>query len=93
MVNGKYCFRLASSFYLFVGAGVGQTNASYSGGATGKATGLAFQGLAGMEFRFNHIGLNVQYKQYKYVDSTTGGTGKEVKVGGSGILAGVSIEF
>jgi opacity protein-like surface antigen len=90
MVNGKYYFRAASWFYPFVGAGVGQTNASYSGGLTGKATGLAYQGLAGMEFRFNQIGLNVQYK---YLDSTTGGTGKDVKVGGGGILAGVSIVF
>ena len=90
MVNGKYYFRLGSSIYPFVGAGVGLTNASYSGGLTGNATGPAFQGLAGMEFRFSHIGLNVQYK---YLDSTTGGNGKDVKVGGSGILAGVSIVF
>jgi opacity protein-like surface antigen len=90
MVNGKYYFRVASWFYPFVGAGVGQTNASYSGGLTGKTTGLAYQGLAGMEFRFNQIGLNVQYK---YLDSSTGDTGREVKVGGSGILAGVSIVF
>jgi len=90
MVNGKYYFRLANWIYPFVGAGVGLTNASYSGGLTGNATGPAFQGLAGMEFRFSHIGLNVQYR---YLDSTTGGNGKDVKVGGSGILAGVSIVF
>lgn len=90
MVNGKVYFRLANSFYPFVGAGVGLAKASYSGGLTGNATGLAFQGMAGMEFRFNRIGVNVQFK---YLDSTTGDNGKEVKVGGSGILAGVSIVF
>lgn len=90
MVNGKYYFRLASSFYPFVGAGMGLANASYSGGLTGRTTGFAYQGFAGMEFRFNRIGVNVRYK---YLGSTTGGTGKEVKVGGSGILAGVSIVF
>ena len=90
MVNGKVYFRLANSFYPFVGAGVGLAKASYSGGLTGNATGLAFQGTAGMEFRFNRVGVNVQYK---YLDSTTGDNGKEVKVGGSGILAGVSIVF
>lgn len=89
MLNGKYYFHLASSFYPFVGAGVGLTNASFSGGLTGTASGPAIQGLAGMEFRFNHIGVNVQYK---YLDSTTGSNDK-VKVGGSGILAGVSIVF
>ena len=90
MVNGKYYFHLASWFYPFVGIGVGRTNASYSGGLTGNANGPAYQGLAGMEFRFDRIGVNVQYR---YLDSTTGSTGQEVKVGGSGILAGVSFEF
>ncbi len=90
MVNAKYYFRVANSFYPFVGAGVGQAHASYSGSFKGNATGLAYQGLAGMEFRFNRIGVNVQYR---YLDSTTGDAGKEVKVGGSGVLAGVSIVF
>ena len=90
MVNGKYYFRAASWFYPFVGAGIGAARATYSGGLTGDATGLAYQGLAGMEFRFKPVGL---YLQYKYLSSKTGDTGKEVKVGGSGILAGVSISF
>jgi len=90
MVNGKYYFHAASWFYPFVGAGVGQANASYSGGLTGKVKGLAYQGLAGMEFRFKPVGL---YVQYKYLASTTGDTGNEAKVGGSGVLAGVSISF
>jgi hypothetical protein len=90
MVNGKYYFRAATWFYPFVGAGVGQANASYSGGFSGKVKGLAYQGLAGMEFRFNQVGL---YVQYKYLASKPGSTGNEVNVGGSGILAGVSIIF
>ncbi len=89
LANGKYYFRLANSFYPFVGAGVGLANASYSDGLTGAASGLAFQAFAGMEFRFNQIGVNVQYK---YLDATTGNN-EEVKVGGSGIFAGVSIAF
>ena len=90
LANGKYYFRLANWFYPFVGAGIGLANASYSEGLTGTASGLALQALAGMEFRFNRIGVNVQYK---YLDATTGSSGKEVKVGGSGILAGVSFIF
>lgn len=90
MVNGKYYFRLANSFYPFVGAGVGHATASYSGGLKGRATGLAYQALAGIEFRFNQIAINVQYK---HLDATTGYSGKDVKVGGSGILAGVSFLF
>jgi len=90
MVNGKYYFRAASWFYPFVGAGIGAARATYSGGLTGNPTGLAYQGLAGMEFRFKPVGL---YLQYKYLSSKTGDAGNEVKVGGSGILAGVSIIF
>ena len=92
VVNGKYYFRAASWFYPFVGAGVGLTSTSYSGGLTGSATGLAYQGMAGMEFRFKPVGLYVQYKNLasKWI---TGDAGREVKVGGSGILAGVSISF
>jgi opacity protein-like surface antigen len=90
MVNGKYYFRAASWFYPFVGAGIGQANASYSGGLTGDASGLAYQGMAGMEFRFKPVGLHVQYKS---LASKTGSSGREVKVDGSGIVAGVSITF
>jgi len=90
MVNGKYYFRAASWLYPFVGVGIGLATAAYSGGFRGNATGLAYQGLAGLEFRFKPVGL---YVQYKNLASTIGDAGKEVKVGGSGILAGVSIIF
>jgi len=90
MVNGKYYFRAASWFYPFVGAGIGIAQATYSGGFTGSTTGLAYQGLAGMEFRFKPVGV---YVQYKNLSAKTGDTGSEVKVGGSGFLAGISISF
>jgi len=90
MANGKYYFRAASWFYPFVGAGIGVASATYSGGFTGSASGLAYQGLAGMEFRFKPVGV---YVQYKNLSAKTGDTGKEVKVGGSGFLAGISISF
>ena len=88
-VNGKYYFRAANWFYPFVGAGIGFAIADYGGVLTGKPSGLAYQGLAGVEFRFKDVGL---YAQYKYLVSTIG-TGEKVKVGGSGVLAGVSIIF
>jgi opacity protein-like surface antigen len=90
MLNGKYYFHAADWAYPFVGVGAGYANASYSGGLTGNATGLAYQGLAGMEFRFKPVGISVQYR---YLSSKTGESGREVKVGGSGVLAGVSISF
>jgi opacity protein-like surface antigen len=90
MLNGKYYLRAADWFYPFAGVGVGQANASYSGGLTGTASGLAYQGLAGVEFRFKPVGLYVQYKK---LASEVGETGREIKVGGSGVLAGISISF
>jgi opacity protein-like surface antigen len=89
-LNGKYYFRAANWLYPYLGAGVGYANAAFSNGFTGKTSGPAYQALAGAEFRFNHVGLHLQYK---YLTSTTGNPGKEVKVGGRGILAGVSIAF
>jgi opacity protein-like surface antigen len=91
MANGKYYFRAADSFYPFVGAGIGLASATYSGGnLTGGAGGLAYQGLAGMEFRFGSVGLHLQYK---YLAATAGKSDKQVKVGGGGVLAGVSFLF
>jgi opacity protein-like surface antigen len=90
MANGKYYLRAADWFYPFVGAGVGLADALYGGDLKGTAGGTAYQGLAGMEFRFGSVGFQVQYK---YLAATTGKNGKDVKVGGSGVLAGVSITF
>ena len=90
MVNGKYYFHAADWLYPFVGVGVGQATASYSGGLTGNASGLAYQGMAGVEIRFKPVGI---YLQYKYLGSEVGDTGREVKVNGSGVLGGISISF
>jgi opacity protein-like surface antigen len=90
MANGKYYLRVADWFHPFVGLGVGAADAIYSGDLKGTAGGAAFQGMAGMEFRFQNVGVLVQYK---YLASTTGKSGNDVKVGGGGVLAGVSIAF
>jgi opacity protein-like surface antigen len=91
LLNGKYYFRATDRLYPFLGAGVGITSASYSGALDGKASGFAYQGLAGIEFRFEHVGVSLQYK---YLASTTDdGAGEKVKVGGNGIFAGLSVAF
>ena len=91
-VNGKYYFRVADWFYPFVGAGIGYASAAYGGDLTGKAAGPAYQGMTGAEFRFNKdVGVYVQYKHL--VSTTDDGTGEKVKVGGGGVLAGLSILF
>jgi opacity protein-like surface antigen len=94
MVNGKYYFRVASWLYPYLGVGVGSTTSTFSGDLTGDISGAGYQGVAGMEFRFGRIGLNVQYKALSSTaDSSTTTTTEKVKVGGKGVLAGVSILF
>ncbi len=91
MLNGKYYLHAADWFYPYVGAGGGFASARYSGDVTGKASGAAYQGLAGIELRFGHVGLNMQYK---YFSSTIeDASGVRVKAGGKGGLAGLSIIF
>ncbi len=91
MANGKYYLHAADWLYPFVGVGVGFADALYSGSSLkGTAGGAAYQGLAGVEFRFGPVGLHVQYK---YLAATTGKSDNEIKVGGSGVLAGLSIIF
>jgi len=96
MLNGKYYFRATDWFYPYVGAGAGLVTSSYGGNLTGKASGPAFQGLAGAEFRFNGVGLHLQFKYLAGTTegklATTGATEK-VKVGGAGVLAGISFIF
>jgi len=90
-LNGKYYFRATDWFYPFAGIGVGGATASYGGGLSGKASGVAYQGMAGTEFRFGNVGL---YLEYKYLASTTDdGTGNKAKVGGNGAFAGLSLIF
>jgi cell division septation protein DedD len=96
MLNAKYYLRAADWFYPYVGAGAGLAASSYSGDLSGDALGPAYQGLAGAEFRFNGVGLHLQFKYLAATTegklATTGATEK-VKVGGAGVLAGISFVF
>jgi len=92
MLNGKYYFGGPEGvFHPFLGAGVGFATASFSGDLQGKSSGPSFQGMLGVDFRFSSFGL---YLEYKYLSSTTSDSANQkIKVGGSGILAGVSVAF
>ena len=91
-LNGKYYFGGESgTFHPFLGAGVGFAGANFGGDLQGKSSGPSFQGMLGMDIRFSSVGL---YLEYKYLSSTTSdGANQKIKVGGSGILAGVSFAF
>lgn len=91
-LTGKYYFGGESGvFHPFLGAGVGFSAAKFGADFQGQSGGPAFQGMLGADFRFSSVGL---YLEYKYLSSTTSdNSNQKIKVGGSGILAGVSFEF
>jgi hypothetical protein len=91
-LNGKYYFGGTTGvFHPFVGAGVGFAGAKFGGDIAGRASGPEFQGMLGMDLRFSSVGL---YLEYKYLSATASDSANQkIKTGGSGILAGVSIEF
>ncbi|HKW39285.1 MAG TPA: outer membrane beta-barrel protein [Burkholderiales bacterium] len=92
MFNGKYYFGGESGrFHPFLGAGVGFSSAKFGGDFQGSASGPAFQGMLGVDYRFGDIGV---YLEYKYLSSTASDSANQkIKTGGSGILAGMSIAF
>ena len=91
-LNGKYYFGGDSGvFHPYLGAGVGIAVAKFGGDLTGKSSGPAYQGMAGLDLRYESVGL---YLEYKYLSSTTqDSANQKIKVGGSGFLAGVSFAF
>src|SRR6266700_447575 len=91
LVNAKYYLRAASWLYPYFGVGAGYAAGRLTGDITGKAAGPAYQGVAGIELRFGHVGLNVQYKSFS--STVEDASGAKVKVGGKGAIGGLSIIF
>src|SRR6266581_3180275 len=75
----------------FAAGGAGYAAGRLTGDITGKAAGPAYQGVAGIELRFGHVGLNVQYKSFS--STVEDASGAKVKVGGKGAIGGLSIIF
>lgn len=92
MLNAKYYFAAKSWLYPFIGVGGGLANAKFSGDISGTMTGPVYQAMVGADLRFSsRFGL---YLEYKFLRSTASdSTGQKVDVGGSGILAGLSVAF
>ncbi|HJX17290.1 MAG TPA: hypothetical protein VJ437_03750 [Acidiferrobacterales bacterium] len=101
-VNGKYYLGIGRIVYPYVGVGVGVAVSTFSGtqGGTGftyedSYTGVAYQGLVGIEFRFKYVGVNLQYKhlaadvETQLIDGTT----ETNKMGGTGQLLGLTLHI
>ncbi len=98
--NFKKYFRPNAVVQPYFGIGIGGAAASLtagtSGGITGNAGGFAAQGMAGIAFRWRHVGI---YTEIKYeraeLEATNAGTGvaETIDASGAGVFAGMSVHF
>jgi len=92
LVNGKKYFRTRSSLQPFIGAGIGVASTDISGPTiNGNTSGVAYQLMAGVEYRSNNIGV---FGEFKYVGADTEDDNNEsVDVSGIGFFAGIAFHF
>ncbi len=89
--NAKKYFRPGAIVQPYIGAGIGAASASFSGAITGSAGGAAVQGMAGVAFRWQWVGI---YTEFKYENAETeDAAGEKVDVSGTGLFAGMSVQF
>ncbi len=99
-LNAKKYFRPQAIVQPYIGIGLGSATASLSagsnGGVTGSAGAFAVQGMVGVAFRWQHVGI---YTEIKYeraeldATNTTTGLAETVDVSGAGLFAGMSVHF
>lgn len=99
-INAKKYFRPGALVQPYIGAGIGSAATNFSasggGGITGGSRGFAVQGMAGVAFRWQHVGI---YSEFKYEHAETDGTNattgatETVGVSGRGLFAGMSVHF
>ena len=99
-INAKKYFRPNAVFQPYIGVGLGSATADFSagggGGVTGSAGGFAVQGMAGLAFRWQHVGI---YTELKYaraeIDATNATTGasETIDASGTGVFAGMNVHF
>jgi hypothetical protein len=91
VANIKQYFRTQSKLQPYLGAGLGVATTSVSGFASGGSSGLAFQLVAGLEYRVASYGF---FGEAKYVGaSTKSSNGEKIDGSGSGIFAGIVLHY
>jgi len=89
--NAKKYFRPGTTVQPYIGAGIGAASTSFGGDITGSAGGAAIQGMAGIAFRWQNVGL---YTEFKYESAKVeDAAGVSVNVSGTGLFAGLSVYF
>ena len=91
LANVKQYFYTDSSLQPYIGAGIGVATADISGAIVGTTAGVAYQLLAGAEYRFDSIGVigEARYLSAKTKDSSS----QTVDVSGTAIFAGIVFHF
>ena len=103
LFNFKKYFRPSAVVQPYLGVGFGSTIADFSPGSssgisgiTGTIGGFAVQGMAGVAFRWRHVGI---YTEFKYVSAEAEGTdsftglSESVDLSGTGLFAGMNVHF
>jgi len=92
MANVRQYFRRDTDLQIFIGVGLGSVKTDVSGpSVTSNASGLAYQLMGGVEYRFDNIGV---FGEIKYIDAVSKSDDDEkIDVSGTGIFAGVVFHF
>ena len=92
MGTAKKFFRVGSSLQPYIGAGLGFATTDISGPSFGGNTsGVAYQLMAGLEYRSDSIGVFGEFKMLSADTEDDGG--ESVDVSGTGLFAGVAFHF
>ena len=99
-VNAKKYFRPDAVVQPYIGVGLGSAGVDFSaganGGITGSSGGFAVQGMTGIAFRWQHIGIYTELKyQRAEIDATNAVTGvsEVIDASGIGLFAGMNVHF
>ena len=90
--NIKNYYRVNNSLQPFIGAGVGAAATDISGPTlSGNTTGIAYQLMAGIEYRSPSLGV---FGEFKYIGADTESDNNEsIDISGTGVLVGVAFHF
>lgn len=91
MANIKQSYRTEYQVQPYLGIGIGAALTDVSGAISGNTAGLAYQVLAGLEYRTASVGM---FAEAKYVGANTKSSNSQsIDASASGIFAGVAFHF
>lgn len=91
LAMAKQYYRINTRLQPYLGVGIGLATTSVSGAIAGNTTGFAYEGLAGVEYRFAKTGI---YAEYKYLGvQTKSSNSQKIDASGSGIFLGATFYF